>query len=139
MYYEKRQRSVTRLRSVLDAEGEELQTVKGKCITSSRKRRRLSDRKSSKILNGHSGLEAADSSLDPDNQSTTEQGSLSITAEGDDCQPQRNSASGNGECLRVENLSKEDKEFYSFIHKRALSRLNLPRQKKFSWTEEADR
>lgn len=139
MYYDKRQRSVTRLRSVLEAEGEELQSVKGKRNTSSRKRKHLSDRTPSKILNGRSGLEAADSSLDPDNQSTLEQGSLSITAEGDDCQCRRNSASGSGECLGVENLSEEDKEFYSFIHKRALSTSNLPRQKKFSWTEEADR
>ncbi|KAH6827918.1 hypothetical protein C2S53_014880 [Perilla frutescens var. hirtella] len=139
VYYDKRQRSVTRFRSVLDAEGEELQKVKGKCITSSRKRRRVSDRMSSKLVNGHSGLEAADSLLDPDNQCTMEQGSLSITTEDDDCQPLRNSAGSNRECLGVEKLSEEDEEVYTFIHKQALSRLNPIRRKKFSWTEEAER
>ncbi|XP_057786718.1 uncharacterized protein LOC131004125 isoform X2 [Salvia miltiorrhiza] len=138
VYYDKRQRSATRSTSTVDAEGEELQTAKGKRIMSPRKRRRLSDRISSKLGNGHSGLKAANSLLGPDSQSTMEQGSSTITTtDNDDCQSQRNSVGDNRERLGAEKLSEEDKDVYSF--KRALSRLNPARQKKFYWSEEAER
>lgn len=125
--------------STADAEGEELQTVQGKHIKSPRKRRRLSDRISSKLANRHSGLEAANSLLDPDNQSFMEHGSSTITTDDDDFRSQRNSADNNRERLGMEKLGEEDKDAYSFIHKRALSRLNPARQKKFLWSEDAER
>lgn len=142
VYYDKRQRSLTRFQSVLDAEGQELQTVKGKRIVSSRKRKRFSDRMPSKLVkasvaDGHSSLEAADPLLDSVNQFTMEQGSLLTTTEDYDCQLQY--AGDKREGHEVVKLNEEDKEVHTFIHKRALSRLNPARQKKFSWTEEADR
>lgn len=139
VYYDKRQWSATRSSSTVDAEGEELQTVQGKRIKSPRKKRRLSNRISSKLVDGHSGLEASNSLLDPDNQSTMGQGSSTITTDDDDCQSQRNSAGDNRELLGMEKLGEDDKGAYSFIHKRALSRLNPARQKKFLWSEEAER
>ncbi|XP_047960632.1 uncharacterized protein LOC125205627 isoform X1 [Salvia hispanica] len=126
-YDDKRRQYAARPTSSVDAEGEELQAVNGKRTVSSRKRRRASDRISSKLANEHSGLEAANSLLDPDKQPTVEQGSLTATMKDDDDQSQRNS----------ERLSEEDKGVYSF--KRALSRLNPARQKKFFWSEEAER
>ncbi|XP_042053544.1 uncharacterized protein LOC121798547 [Salvia splendens] len=136
-YDDKRRQYAARPTSSLDAEGEELQAVNGKHTVSSRKRRRSSDRISSKLANEHSGLEAANSLLDPDNQPTVEQGSSTATTKYDDGQSQRNSAGDNGECLGVKRLSEEEKGVYSF--KRALSRLNPARQKKFLWSEEGER
>lgn len=127
------QQSSTRSTSTLDAEGDELQTVKGKRIASPRKRRRSSDRGTSKLGNGHSGLQGDNSLLNPVKQSTREQST------DDDSPPQRNSAGNDRERLGVENLSEQDKESYSLIHKRALSMLNPARPKKFFWSEEADR
>ncbi|KAL1551739.1 hypothetical protein AAHA92_19540 [Salvia divinorum] len=98
VYDDKRRQYATRSTSSVDAEGEELQ-FKGKRTVSSRKRRRSSDRISSKLANEHSG--------------------------------------DNRESLGVKRLSEEDKGVYSF--KRALSRLNPARQKKFCWSEEAER
>ncbi|KAL1538122.1 hypothetical protein AAHA92_26902 [Salvia divinorum] len=137
VYEGKRQRSATRSTSTVDAEGEELQKVKGKHIISPRKRRRISDRISLKLANVHSGLKASNSLLDLDNQPTVEQCSSTIAAEDDDCLSQRNSEGDDRECLGVEGLSEEDKNIYSF--KRALSRLNPTRHKKFFWSEEAER
>lgn len=133
------QPSATKAMGTLDAESEEVQTVKEKYMTSPRKRRRLSDKITSKIANEHSGLQGADLLLNPDNQYTMEQGSSLITADGDDSPSQKKSAGDDREHLGVENSSERDKEVYSLIHKRALSMLNPARSKKFFWSEEADR
>ncbi|KAL8458672.1 hypothetical protein ACS0TY_036253 [Phlomoides rotata] len=143
VYYDQRQRSLARLQRVLNAEGEDLQTVKEKQTLSSRKRKRVSDRMSSKlaivsVADGQSSLEVANPFLDSYNQSTLEQGSFLTTGEDYDCQLERNSA-GNSEDGSDVKLNEEDKEVHKFIHKQALSRLNPARQKKFLWTEEADR
>lgn len=144
VYYDQRQRSLARLQSVLNAESEDLQTVKGKPILSSRKRKHVSDRMPSKlakvgIADGHSSLEAANPLLDSYNQATTEQGCLLTTVEDYDCELERNSAGNSKDGSDVAKLNEEDKEVHKFIHKQALSRLNPARQKKFLWTEEADR
>lgn len=135
VYYDQRQRSLARLQSVLNAEGEDTQTVKGKPIQSSRKRKHVSDRMFSKqakvsVEDGSSSLEAASPCLDSYKQSTMEDY---------DCRLERNPAGNSEDSSDVIKLNEEDKEVHKFIHKKALSRLNPARQKKFSWTEEADR
>ncbi|KAL9157086.1 hypothetical protein ABFS82_09G122300 [Erythranthe guttata] len=123
VYYD-RQRRMTRFKRVLDAEGKELQTVKGKHIASSRKRKRNPDRMSSKLVKA--------SVADSDNQFSVEQHSWLTASEDYDYQLQRYYLGYD----KGAELLKEDDEVH---HKQALSRLKSARQKKFLWTEEADR
>ncbi|PIN22319.1 hypothetical protein CDL12_04982 [Handroanthus impetiginosus] len=136
VYYDKRRHRLTRFQRVLDADSQELQTDKGKRSTSSRKRKRSLGRKSSmlekaSVVDGQSRLEGP--SLDSDNQLPEEQ------SEDYDCKLPKYNDGDKMESPEVPNLTEEDEEFHSFIHKRALSRLNTGRLRKFSWTEESDR
>ncbi|KAK6148741.1 hypothetical protein DH2020_016266 [Rehmannia glutinosa] len=117
IYSDKMQQRLTRFQRVLDAEGQELQTVKGKPIVYSRKRKRSSGKMSSNLVkasiaDGQSNLEGVRPILYADDE-----------IDGSE----------------VLNLNEEDKEGHTFIQKQALSKLNVAHQRKFSWTEEADR
>ncbi|KAL0441362.1 UNVERIFIED_CONTAM: hypothetical protein Sradi_0075100 [Sesamum radiatum] len=144
VYYDKRKLRLTRFQRGSDAEGQELQTVKGKRIISSRKRKRYPDRMSSKLAkasmaDGQSSGEAVGPPLDSDTQFMEEQNCVLTTSEDYDCQLRRYHAGEEIEGSEVLKLTEEDRQASTFIHKQALSRLKSARQRKFSWTEEADR
>ncbi|XP_011072578.1 uncharacterized protein LOC105157796 isoform X2 [Sesamum indicum] len=144
VYYDKRKLRLTRFQRVLDAESQELQTVNGRRIISSRKRKRYQDRMSSKLAkasmaDGQSSGEAVGPLLDSDTQFMEEQNCVLTTSEDYDCQLQRYHAGDEIEGSEVLKLTEEDRQANTFIHKQALSRLKSARQRKFSWTEEADR
>ncbi|KAL6557503.1 hypothetical protein OROMI_017853 [Orobanche minor] len=117
VYSDKRQQRLPRIQRDLDAESQEPQTVKGKHILSSCKRKRCSSRVSSKLVKASVA----------DSQSSLKRGSLKCYAD--------DKIDGPEEL----KLNDEDKEAHTFIHKKALSKLNVSRQKKFFWSEEADR
>ncbi|KAL0415050.1 UNVERIFIED_CONTAM: hypothetical protein Slati_3336900 [Sesamum latifolium] len=144
VYYDKRKLRVTRSQRVLDAEDQELQTVKGKRIISSRKRKQYPDRMSSKLAKAsmadvQSSGEAVGPLLDSDAQFMEEQNCVLTTSEDYDRQLRRYHAGDEIEGSEVLKLTEEDRQANTFIHKQALSRLKSARQRKFSWTEEADR
>ncbi|GFP90591.1 hypothetical protein PHJA_001203200 [Phtheirospermum japonicum] len=117
VYSVKRQQRLTRSQRDLNAESQDPQTVKGRHILSSCKRKRSSGRIPSKLVNDSAA----------DGQSSLERVSPIYCAD------------DNADGAEVLNLNEEDKEDHTFIRKRALSKLNVSRQKKFLWTEEADR
>ncbi|KAL0354484.1 UNVERIFIED_CONTAM: hypothetical protein Sradi_3895300 [Sesamum radiatum] len=112
VYYDKRKLRLTRSQRVLDAEDQELQTVKGKCIISSRKRKRYPDRMSSKLAkasmaDGQSSGEAVGPLLDSDTQFMEEQNCVLTTSEDYDCQLRRYHAGDEIEGSEVLKLTKK--------------------------------
>ncbi|KAK2965595.1 hypothetical protein RJ640_008436, partial [Escallonia rubra] len=133
VYYDKRQKRLTRLQGVLSAKGEQFQPLKGTRASSSRKRKRSSEGRSLKDVNNleeSSGDLRDDKSFEIGDQTTKEQ-SLFLTSSGEHHIDQMDATEELG--------SKEEEDGHPFIRKCALSRLNSTRQRKFSWTEKADR
>ncbi|KAL3824487.1 hypothetical protein ACJIZ3_020516 [Penstemon smallii] len=141
VYYDKRQKRLTRFQR--DAEGEKIRPTNVKHILSPRKRKRDLAGGSSKLLEAHaeheqSSVEAIGSLLDPAKQLNEEQVSLLTTSEDYECQLQGCYTGDEKEDSEKPESNEEEKEASTLIH-RSLSRLNPARQRRFLWTEEADR
>ncbi|KAL3632952.1 hypothetical protein CASFOL_025936 [Castilleja foliolosa] len=117
VYSVKRQQRLTRSLRDLNAESQEPQTAKGRHISSSCKRKRSSGGITSKLVNDSAA----------DGQSSLERVNPIYYAD------------DNVDGAEMLNLNNEDKEDHTFISTRARSKCNLSRQKRFLWTEEADR
>ncbi|KAK3030920.1 hypothetical protein RJ639_036658, partial [Escallonia herrerae] len=133
VYYDKGQKRLTRLQGVLCAKGEQFQPLKGTLASSSRKRKRSSEGRLLKDVNDlavSSGDQRHDKSFEIGDQTTKEQ-SLFLTSSGEHHVDHMDGTEELG--------SKEEEDGHPFIRKCALSRLNSTRQRKFSWTEKADR
>ncbi|KAL3850329.1 hypothetical protein ACJIZ3_012211 [Penstemon smallii] len=114
VYYDKRQHS-----RVSDAKGEKIQPIKGKHIISPCKRKRNLGGVSSNLVKAP----------------------LLTTSEDYGCHLERRDYIGDDMAFSEEEpeSNEEDKEACSPLLHRSLSRLHPTRQKRFSWTEEADR
>ncbi|KAL2516429.1 B-block binding subunit of TFIIIC [Forsythia ovata] len=141
--YDKRQQRLSRLQGVSNAEVEDIHSIKSKGISSSRKRKKYSERKSSEfvkanVMDGQSSAERITTPLDLDDLFTEEQNSV-LTSSEDYDHLRRYHSGDNIESREEPELNEVDEGACSFIHKCALSRLKPARRRKFSWTEEADR
>ncbi|KAA8541644.1 hypothetical protein F0562_022796 [Nyssa sinensis] len=142
IYYDKRQQRLTRFRGNLNAKWEELQTLKRGHASSSRKRKRSSEGRLSK----HIEVDTADehlgeqrlTELSDTNYKFTEEPNILISSGEQDSHSQAYCDDGHMEAIEA-GLNEESEEQHAFIHECAHSRLKPTRQRKFSWTEEAER
>ncbi|CAI9753733.1 unnamed protein product [Fraxinus pennsylvanica] len=144
VYYDKRQQCLTRLQGVSNAEVEDFHSSKSKGVSSSRKRKKHSERKSSEfvkanIIDGQSSDKRITTQLDSDDLFTEEQISVLTSSEDYEYHLQICHTGDNIESIGEPELNEVDEDARSFIHKCALSRLKPARRKKFLWTEEVDR
>ncbi|XP_022853182.1 uncharacterized protein LOC111374704 isoform X2 [Olea europaea var. sylvestris] len=144
VYYDKRQQRLTRLPGVSNAEVEDNHSIKSKDISTSRKRKKYSERKSSEfvkanIADGQPSSERTTAPLDSDDLFTEAQNSILTSEEDYEYHLQRYLTGDNIESREEPEFNEVDEEARSFIHKCALSRLKPGSRRKFSWNEEADR
>ncbi|XP_059645446.1 uncharacterized protein LOC132287005 isoform X2 [Cornus florida] len=143
VYYDKRQKRLTRFQGVLNAEGEDCHPQKSRHASSSRKRKRSSEERSSKrvkadSVDAHSGEQRLTKLSNTDGQFTEQNLSLTSLEEHDNhLQTYRNDSFT--EAMEEAALNDEGEENHSFLHECALSRLKPTRQKRFPWTEETER
>lgn len=144
VYYDKRQQRLTRLPGVSNAEVEDNHSIKSKDISTSRKRKKYSERKSSEfvkanIADGQPSSERTTAPLDSDDLFTEAQNSILTSEEDYEYHLQRYLTGDNIESREEPEFNEVDEEARSFIHKCALSRLKPGSRRKFLWNEEADR
>ncbi|XP_057504442.1 uncharacterized protein LOC130787950 isoform X1 [Actinidia eriantha] len=138
IYYDKRQKRLTRFQGVVDARGEEFHLSKKGRVSSSRKRKRSSDVRSSMhtkvgTIDGHSSSQRL-----TDCQSLEENNFCSTSLGEQDTHLPTSQEEDHTEAIEeVESIEEPDGQ--SFIHECALSRMKPTRQKKFSWTEKTER
>ncbi|KAL6996272.1 hypothetical protein U1Q18_006407 [Sarracenia purpurea var. burkii] len=131
--YDKRQKRLTRFQGVLNGRGEEFHLLKERQVSSSRKRKKSSEGRSSRWrLNRLS---------DTDSQFAEEEEDLLLTSSGE----KNSNLQTYLEEDHVESIQDEDAESHeeavhrSFIQACAFSRMKSTPQRKFLWTEKAER
>lgn len=133
VYYDKRQKRLTRLQGFLNPE-EESKPLNSRHASSSRKRKRSSKRTSKHVkvdsVAGDSGL----CNISSDDQFLEEQ----TSSREREHHLLKDQVDENMEGMEEFGLHEADDEDHSFIPKCALSR-QPTRQRKFSWTENTDR
>ncbi|CAK9179892.1 unnamed protein product [Ilex paraguariensis] len=142
VYYDKRQKRLTRLQGVFNAKGKGFDRQERTHALSSLKRKRSSEGKSLKHVNsdtvdGQSGERRHSKFSDTDGQVAEEQNFFTSSV-GNEDNLKRHQVDDHKE-LEEPGSDEEDEGDHSFIRKCALSRLKPMHQRKFSWTEKADR
>ncbi|KAL7162716.1 hypothetical protein ACSBR2_043073 [Camellia fascicularis] len=143
VYYDKRQHRLTRYQRDLNVEGEDFQPLKKRRVSSSRNRKKSSEGRSSRhrkarTADRHSSGQTCVRLSDADNQFTEEQNLFSASLGEHDSNLESCQDEDHMEAIE-EAESNEEAEHHSFIHECALSRMKPTRQRKFSWTEKAER
>ncbi|THG08515.1 hypothetical protein TEA_002148 [Camellia sinensis var. sinensis] len=143
VYYDKRQHRLTRYQRDLNVEGEDFQPLKKRRVSSSRNRKKSSEGRSSRhrkarTADRHSSGQRCVRLSDADNQFTEEQNLFSASLGEHNSNLESCQDEDHMEAIE-EAESNEEAEHRSFIHECALSRMKPTRQRKFSWTEKAER
>lgn len=142
VYYDKRQHRLNRFQGLLNGEGNDSEPLKSKS-SSSRKRKRPSEARSSKHMKfkmaaGELGKQRLAKLSDTVNQ-FTEESDLVITSSGEH-DINLPAYQGDDDQGTVEELGpEEEQEDYSSVSQFAFTRMKPTRQRRFLWTEKADR
>lgn len=143
VYYDKRQKRLARFRGASDARGEEFQPQKKRHVSSSRKRKNTSDGRSSRrkkigIVDKKTSGQGLGRETDTDDLFLDEQNASLASSGKEDSHLQ---SFQDEDCMEAieEAESNEEAEHHSFIHECAFSRIKSTHQRKFRWTEDAER
>lgn len=142
VYYDKRQKRLARFQGGSDARGEEFQPQKKRHVSSSRKRKNTSEGRSSRrkkigIIDKKTSGQGLGRETDTEDQFLDGQ-NAPIASSGEDSHLHTFQDGDRMEAIE-EVESKEEVEHHSFIHECAFSSIKSTRQRKFSWTEKAER
>lgn len=144
VYYDKRQKRLARFQGGSNASGEEFQPRKRRHVSYSRKRKNSSEGRSSRlkkigIVNKKTSGQGLGRETDTDDQFPEEQNASLASSGEEESHLQTFQNEDRMEAIVEEAEANEEVEHPSFIHDCALSRMKSTRQRKFSWTENAER